>query len=118
MFEKARNTGLLLKDIQTSITRIFDYTKGYSFDAYEFDNKTKDAVERNFEIIGEAASRIPDSFKEERPQIEWRIIKDFRNFIIHDYFGINDQILWDTIQYRLPDLLKEITILSEKIADE
>jgi uncharacterized protein with HEPN domain len=105
MFEKARNTGLLLKDIQTSITRIFD-------------NKTKDAVERNFEIIGEAASRIPDSFKEERPQIEWRIIKDFRNFIIHDYFGINDQILWDTIQYRLPDLLKEITILSEKIADE
>lgn len=89
-------------------TRLY---QGLSFDAYEADSKTKDAVERNFEIIGEASSRIPDSFKGLHPGIEWRIIKDFRNFIIHEYFGINNQIVWDIIQYRLPDLLKEIDSL-------
>ena len=80
-----------------------------TFESYEADSRTKDAVERNFEIIGEAASRIPDDFKKLYPTIEWRIIKDFRNFIIHEYFGINNQIVWDTIQFRLPDLLQEIS---------
>jgi len=108
-----RNLSLLLLDIKISIDKILDYTKGMTFDAYEADPKTKDAVERNFEIIGEAASRIPDDFKNKHPHIEWRIIKDFRNFIIHEYFGINNQIVWDIIQYRLADLLKEVSILME-----
>lgn len=58
-----RDIVLLLKDIRSSIVKILDYTSAMSFEAYEADNKTKDAVERNFEIIGEAASRIPDDFK-------------------------------------------------------
>ena len=103
-----RDVSLLLSDIKVSISKILEYTKDMSFDAYEADSKTKDAVERNFEIIGEASSRIPDSFKKIHPGIEWRIIKDFRNFIIHEYFGINNLIVWDIIQFRLPDLLKEI----------
>ncbi|WP_346318277.1 DUF86 domain-containing protein [Chitinophaga sp. YIM B06452] len=95
-----RNVSLLLLDIKVPISKILEYTKGMSFEAYEADSKTKDAVERNFEIIGEASSRIPDSFRQQHPGIEWRIIKDFRNFIIHEYFGINNQIVWDIIQYR------------------
>jgi uncharacterized protein with HEPN domain len=106
-----RNLTLLLLDIKASISKILDYTEGMTFDSYEADSKTKDAVERNFEIIGEAASRIPDEFKKLHPGVEWRIIKDFRNFIIHEYFGINNQIVWDTIQLRLPDLLQEISTL-------
>ncbi|MES1249542.1 MAG: DUF86 domain-containing protein [Chitinophaga rupis] len=106
-----RNLSLLLSDIKVSIGRILEYTAGMTFEAYEADYKTKDAVERNFEIIGEAASRIPDDFKKLNPSIEWRIIKDFRNFIIHEYFGINSQIVWDTIQFRLPDLFQEISKL-------
>jgi uncharacterized protein with HEPN domain len=92
-----------------------DYTAGMTFESYEVDSKTKDAVERNFEIIGEAASRIPDDFKKLHTGVEWRIIKDFRNFIIHEYFGINNQIVWDTIQFRLPDLLQEISNLISAI---
>ena len=61
--------------------------------------------------MGEASARLPDDFKELYPQIEWRIIKDFRNFIIHDYFGINHQIVWDTIQFKLPDLLSARALL-------
>jgi len=103
-----RSVSLLLLDIKSSIHKILEYTASMTFESYETDSRTKDAVERNFEIIGEAASRIPVDFKTLHPQIEWRILKDFRNFIIHEYFGINVQIVWDTIQYRLPDLLEEI----------
>jgi len=108
-----RDTPLLLVDIKVAIQSILDYTAGYNSEAYEQDIKTRHAVERNFEIIGEAASRIPNEFKILNPQIEWRIIKDFRNFIIHDYFGINNKIVWDTIQFRLPDLFVSIYALIE-----
>jgi uncharacterized protein with HEPN domain len=104
-----RETKLLLEDIASAIDKIFNYTEAMSFEDYEFDSKTKDAVERNFEIIGEAASRVPDDFKIENPFIEWRILKDFRNFIIHEYFGVNNQIIWDTIQFRLSDLREKIS---------
>ena len=103
-----RETDLLLEDILDALTKIEIYTRDYSFEDYVNDSKTKDAVERNFEIIGEAASRITDDFKILHTNIEWRILKDFRNFIIHEYFGINNQIVWDTINFRLPDLKDKI----------
>src|ERR1044072_9096039 len=106
-----RDLTLLLEDIKAAIEAILEYTKGYNLEKYESDLKTKHAVERNFAIIGEAASRVPQHFKDQHPHIEWRIIKDFRNFIIHDYFGINHQIVWDTIEFRLQDLLQEISSL-------
>ena len=106
-----RETKLLLEDILDSLTKIEIYTLGLSFEDYEADSKTKDAVERNFEIIGEASSRISDDYKLLNSEIEWRILKDFRNFIIHEYFGINNQIIWDTIQFRLPELKVAISKL-------
>lgn len=110
-----RNTALLLNDIVNSIGKIMDYTAGMHFEDYEADSKTKDAVERNFEIIGEAASRVPEDFKQVHPNIEWRIIKDFRNFIIHEYFGIDNVIVWDIIQNRLSDLASEMKVLLNKV---
>lgn len=106
-----RNLSLLLLDIEQAITAIIDYTEGYSFTDYEQDMKTRHAVERNFEIIGEAAARIAQDFKTQYPNIEWRVLKDFRNFIIHDYFGINHHIVWETIELRLPELLIAIQSL-------
>lgn len=108
-----RDILLLLSDIKEAIIAIRLYTEGFNLISYEKDMKTRHAVERNFEIIGEAAARIPSGYKNNHPAIEWRIIKDFRNFIIHDYFGINHQIVWDTIQFRLPDLLNDINTLIE-----
>ena len=112
-----REFNLLLLDINSSIDYILEFTAGMSFEQYEADIKTKYAVERNFEIIGEAGSRIPDLIKKKYPHIEWRIIKDFRNFIIHDYFGINNKILWDTIQFRLPELKRYILDILNDIKD-
>lgn len=106
-----RSIRLLLEDMAGSIVYILEFTAGMRWEDYEADVKTRHAVERNFEIIGEAASRIPHNFRLQHPHIEWRIIKDFRNFIIHDYFGINQDIIWETVQYRLPELLKQINFL-------
>lgn len=69
-----RDLSLLLLDIKVSIVKILEYTAGMTFETYEADSKTKDAVERNFEIIGEAASRIPDDFKKLHPGVEWRTV--------------------------------------------
>lgn len=110
-----RSTLLLIQDIETAISKILLYTKDFTMELYEKDTKTKEAVERNFEILGEAAGRIPEDYKLQYPTIEWRIIKDFRNFIIHEYFGVNNQIVWETIQERLPGLLKEIRLLLKEI---
>ena len=66
-----RNLSLLLLDIKVSISKVLEYTRGMTFESYEADSRTKDAVERNFEIIGEAASRIPDDFKKLHPHVEW-----------------------------------------------
>jgi len=107
-----RVTPLLLDDIQSAINIILEFTKGMTLEMYESDIKTRFAVERNFEIIGEAAARISEDFKMSHPEIEWRILKDFRNFIIHEYFGINNEIIWDTIQIRLPELLLSFQNLS------
>jgi len=110
-----RNVLLLLHDIQTSIIKILNYTEGITFEQYEADIKTKDAVERNFAIIGEAAAKVPAEFKQRYATIEWSIIKDFRNFIVHEYFGINNTIVWDIIQNHLPVLLLTIAGLIKSI---
>ena len=110
-----RDITLLLFDIKTAIENILEFTKSYTFEQYKSDLKTRHAVERNFEIIGEAVSQIPEIYKDRHPQVGWRIIKDFRNFIIHEYFGINDLIVWDTIQVRLPELLRNISFLYKKV---
>ena len=106
-----RNPDLLIHDIHKAISKILLYTDGLTFQQYESDSKTVDAVERNFEIIGEAASRIPDEFKVLNTDIEWRILKDFRNFIIHEYFGVDNELVWNIIQKHLPALIIKIEVL-------
>jgi uncharacterized protein with HEPN domain len=76
----------LLGDIYDALTKIINYTKDMSYDDFMQDSKTIDAVVRNFEIIGEASNRVPDDFKADHPEIEWRRIIGFRNRIIHEYF--------------------------------
>jgi uncharacterized protein with HEPN domain len=74
-----------------------------------------DAVVRNFEIIGEAANRIDISFKESNPEIEWNRIRGFRNRIVHEYFGIDYQIVWEIIETYLDELIDWIETLIDSI---
>jgi uncharacterized protein with HEPN domain len=84
-----RSLQLLLEDIIASANKILTYTAGLSFEQFLSDDKTIDAVIRNFEIIGEAANRLPDEIRDQYANIDWHRIRGFRNRIVHDYMGID-----------------------------
>ncbi|MBE0637665.1 MAG: DUF86 domain-containing protein [Bacteroidales bacterium] len=103
-----RDTRLLLDDMLQAALRIRNYTEGYDFEAFFNDEKTIDAVVRNFEIIGEAANRIDPLFRNQHPNVEWKRIRGFRNRIVHDYFGVDYEIVWDIIQFYLDELIDNL----------
>jgi uncharacterized protein with HEPN domain len=69
------------------------------------DEKTFDAIVRNLEIIGEAAKRIPPQMRARYPDVEWNKIAGLRDIVAHEYFGLDEDILWDVVQNRIPVLL-------------
>jgi len=92
---------LYLDDILDSVNNIRDYTKGMDYNMFRRDRKTLDAVIRNLEIIGEAATRLPEPICSKAEDIEWRKIKGLRNILIHEYFGVSLPIIWDVVQNKL-----------------
>lgn len=89
--------------------KIMTYTAGLTFGEFISDSKTIDAVIRNFEIIGEAANRLPEEFKDEHPEVEWHRIRGFRNRIVHDYSGIDYDIVWQIKESFLPDTIEKLS---------
>jgi len=104
----SRKPRLLIEDIIEAGQKIILYTEGLSFDDFRNDSKTVDAVIRNFEVIGEAATRIPEEIKTSYPDIDWYRIRGFRNRIVHEYFGIDYAIVWLIKEDFLPDLLQKM----------
>ena len=106
-----RNPKLLVEDILESCHKIMEYTQGMSFEEFIADSKTIDAVVRNFEIIGEAANRLPEDFKDLHQDIDWFRIRGFRNRIVHDYFGIDYSIVWQIKETYLSQLITSLTTM-------
>ena len=103
-----RTPNLLLEDILDSAKRILEYTNGMTFEDFSMDNKTIDAVIRNFEIIGEASHLLPDHLKENYSNVDWFRIRGFRNRIVHDYFGVDIEIIWKIRCEQIPELIINI----------
>lgn len=99
---------LLIEDILESGKKILSFTSNISFDEFVNDSKTVDAVIRNFEIIGEAANRLPEEFKDKYHEIDWHRIRGFKNRIVHDYVGIDYNIVWQIKESFLPQLIDEL----------
>lgn len=104
-----RDYVLFLEDILQSITKIEEYTKNFTYEEFREDEKTIDAVVRNFEIIGEAVNNIPKSLKEEYPHVEWKEAVGFRNVMIHEYFGVDTDAVWETVNNNLPAFKEKIS---------
>lgn len=107
-----RSDELLIEDILDAARKILRYTDGLSFEKFVSDERTVDAVVRNFGVIGEAANRLSPDFKAKHPQIEWNRIRGFRNRIVHDYFGTDYSIVWIIVQNYLTDLERSLRELS------
>ena len=103
-----RSSNVLLLDMKEAAEKILKYTKDLSFEDFLTDDKTIDAVVRNFEIIGEASLRIDEDFRLENPQIEWKKLRGFRNRIVHDYFGIDYEIVWSILSEDLEELIFQL----------
>jgi uncharacterized protein with HEPN domain len=102
---------LLVDDIVKAIEEINQFVEGYTFESFMADAKTKAAVIRNLEIIGEAASVISTQTISQYPLIEWKQMKQLRNKLIHEYFGIDYLIVWELLQDQIPynyEFLKKI----------
>ena len=103
-----RRWDIRVRDILSAIEKIFEYTSGYDIENFENDSKTVDAVVRNLEIIGEAARHVPDDIVENNPGIPWREMRDLRNLLAHEYFGVNTRIVWETIRTDLPAIVRSL----------
>ena len=102
MSEKERDYLLFLEDILNAIEKIETYITELSFEKFCANSMAVDAVIRNFEVIGEAAKNVPEKIKKKYPDVEWKEATGFRNVLIHDYFGIDLEAVWDTIRNNIP----------------
>jgi hypothetical protein len=97
-----RGAKLYLADIENALDKIERYTGRLSFEQFASSEQVIDAVVRNFEIIGEAVRNIPSKVKLSNADIPWEKMISMRNKVIHEYFGIDEEILWKTIKEDLP----------------
>lgn len=112
-----RPAELLIENIWESIEKIERYVSGLDHDAFLGDEKTVDSVVRNLEIIGEAANRLPADFKGLHPEIEWQRIVGLRNRIVHGYFGIDLDIIWEILKKELPNFKADVACLRRTFDD-
>ncbi len=103
-----RDPSVLIRDMQLALERVLRYTEDCDFAAFQADTMRIDAVVRNLEIVGEAVRRLPEEFRQQHTQIPWHRIAGMRNRIVHDYFGIDDAIVWQVVQIDVPVLLEEL----------
>ncbi|MCP4283009.1 MAG: DUF86 domain-containing protein [Gammaproteobacteria bacterium] len=104
-----------LQDILEAGQRIRMYTKGMTYDAFRQDYKTQDAVIRNLEVIGEAAKNISTEFRSKHPALPWKGMTGMRDRLIHHYFGVNLDIVWDVIQVEMPGVIEQVEGILEQL---
>jgi len=109
---------LLVEDMLESMGRIAGYTAGMGREEFLSDRKTIDAVVRNLEVVGEAASRLSDAARKLRDDIEWSLIVGLRNRIVHEYFGIDREIVWEIISRDLLTLTGALTSFLAQLPEE
>jgi uncharacterized protein with HEPN domain len=110
-----RSYKLFAKDILNAIEKIEEFIDGMDFDQFEDDDKTSSAVLRKLEIIGEAVKHLPDHIKENYKGIPWKEMAGMRDKLIHWYFGVDYQLVWNVITEEIPQLKTQLKEVFDKI---
>ncbi len=111
---RSRNYSLFLDDIRHSCEKVIVYTSGMTKDVFLADEKTYDAVLRHLTIIGEAVKQIPPEIREQHPAVEWTQIGRFRDVVVHHYFGLKEEVIWEIVEIKVPSLLAALSRQSEQ----
>jgi len=109
-----RDWKIRISDMLDCIEHIQAYTQGMTLSEFQSDQRTIDAVLRNLEIIGEAARHTPKEITERYPDIPWDEMRAMWNIVIHEYFGVNLNIIWHTTQVNLPSIVNKLKEILEK----
>ena len=104
----SRDPRLYLEDMRDCCRKVMRYTDGMTKEQLVADEKTFDAVMRNLEITGEAARQVPDDLRSRHAEVEWRKIVGFRDIAIHAYPTVDEEIVWDIVQHKVPELLQQV----------
>lgn len=102
-----------LRHILVEADYLIARSAGLSYDAFATDETLRRAFVRSLEIIGEAAKKVPEDFRATHPTVEWRAMAGMRDRLIHDYFGVDFELVWDVVQTRVPQLRVQIAAILE-----
>jgi uncharacterized protein with HEPN domain len=103
-----RDAAVFLDDIVEACDKISRYTSDFTLEQFRQDEKTIDAVLRNLEVIGEAAKNVPDEMRS-KIGVDWKRMAGLRDVLIHEYFGIDLEIIWDIVENKVPTLRREVS---------
>jgi uncharacterized protein with HEPN domain len=106
-----RSPTVLLLDMLDAADAIKQYVTGVDYQTFLTNGMIRDAVIRNVQVLGEAANRLPKGFREQHPTIEWTRIIRTRHILVHDYFGLDYEIIWRIITLHLPQLRQSLDII-------
>ena len=115
---KKRDFRDYIQDILDSIVEVKKFVEGMRFEDFTKDKKTVNAVIRSLEVIGEAAKKVPEDLREGYPQIPWKRMTGMRDKLIHEYFGIDLEIVWEAINNELPPIKPMIQKVLKDIENE
>ena len=104
----SRDWRLYWDDVLVACRKVRRYVAGLDKEKFRSDERTYDAVLRNLEIIGEASKHLPEQVRTRVAGVEWRKIAGFRDIVAHKYFGVDDAILWDIVDVKVPELLASL----------
>lgn len=108
-----RDDRVFLLHIRDALREVREFTGETSHEGFSKNRMMQNAVMRSFEVVGEAARRVSPEFREAHPEVPWRIMGDFRNKLIHNYFGLDLDVIWKTATEDAPTLLDQIEGLAE-----